>query len=290
MTSELYPNLLLNTTNSFFAFILVLIIGFITLKFTRKYSDSERRKRQLRTRTLYICCLIYVFLLAKIWVDGFTQILAVLGLVSAALVITNKESIMNLVGWLIINWRELFTEGDLVQIDKNKGVIKSIGLLYLTMEETIEQSGYLKTGRILKLPNNNVIIHPIINYTYHSSPILQKHELQFKCSSDINIIKSTIENVISEVISEMATNTNSQSLLSHSPKNSTKSKSSTNHKNNHIDEKNYQICFMLKHDEELYIEVIVYFYCYIDQYEDIKLNFISKIINKINASNSVFFN
>ncbi|AHB99143.1 mechanosensitive ion channel [Francisella orientalis] len=39
-----------------------------------------------------------------------------LRLVAAGLIIVNKETVMNLVGWIIINWRSLFSEGDYIQI------------------------------------------------------------------------------------------------------------------------------------------------------------------------------
>lgn len=274
MQETIYNDFVINITNSVYAILLVTIIGSSCYYLVKKNTDSDRRKKQLRNRTLYISCLVFAFLLARIWVEGFTQLFAVLGLVSAALVITNKETIMNLVGWLIINWRELFTEGDLVQLDKNKGYIKSIGLLYITMDETIEQSGFLKTGRVLKIPNNHVILHPTINFSYDNKPILQKHELQFKSTTDLNKLKEVLQEIIVDLIRE--TNTN---------RSQDKTKSSKKYKA--LDESKYHISVALKPEKELTLEVVVYFYSYIEEYEDTKINFISKLIKSIDKTDQI---
>lgn len=275
MQETIYNNFVINLTNSCYALITVAIVTLLSYYIVKKYHDSDRKRKQLRNRILYICSLVYAFLLARIWVEGFTQLFAVLGFVSAALVITNKESIMNLVGWLIINWRELFTEGDLVQIDKNKGYIKSLGFLYITMEETItEHSAYLKTGKILKIPNNHIILYPTINFSYDSKPILQKHELQFKSTTDINLLKDCLQKIILEVIREANSNR-------------TKNFSKANKKLKALDETKYLISFNLKSDKDLILEVIVYFSSYIEEYEGTKINFISKLLTLINNSDKI---
>jgi small-conductance mechanosensitive channel len=73
---------------------------------------------------------VYLLLLARIWVQGFGQLIAVLGLVSAALVVINKDNIINLVGFLIIMWRGLFSENDLIQVQSFRGVVQNVGVLY----------------------------------------------------------------------------------------------------------------------------------------------------------------
>jgi len=273
----MYNDFVSNSLYSIFVLIFIAAIGLISFYGIYKYNDSDRKKKQLRNRILYLCFLVYIFALAKIWVEGFTQLVAVLGLVSAALVITNKESIMSLVGWLIINWRELFTEGDLVRIDKNKGYIKSIGILYITMEETAEHSFFLKTGKILKIPNNNIILHPTTNFTYDFLPILQKHELLFKTDTDLVLLKSKLQDIIKEVIKEANDNNLKASLAS--------ARKSKKHKM--LDENKHQICFSLKNDDEMLVEVIVYFYCYLAEYESAKLSFITKLLDFINNSEKV---
>ena len=96
---------------------MVYLLALILL--TSKTEDVKEKKRR-RVRLLYVMAIFFIFILAQIWVEGFTQLLAILGLVSAALVITNKEIIMNFSGWLIIIWRGLFTEDDLIEIQQLK--------------------------------------------------------------------------------------------------------------------------------------------------------------------------
>lgn len=224
---------------------------------------------------MYLCLVIYAFILARIWVEGFAHILTVLGLVSAALVITNKETIMNLVGWLIINWRELFTEGDLIQIDKNKGYVKSIGILYLTIEEVVEKTDYIRTGKVLKIPNNVVILHPIVNFTYETRPILQKYNLSFKIDSDLGEVKVLLDEALAPII-ENVTNSRTKN----------KSKQAAIKLGAH-DPKLFHTSFDIKGEKETYIEASIYFYSYIDEYEDMKFAFMKQVLSNVTRAQKV---
>ena len=143
------------------------IIGLLAFSFEYLYvrKITNRRKR-LRTkvmaRNLIIISLIVIF--AKIWVDGFGHFLALIGFVSAALTITQKENILNLTGWLIIMWRNAFSEGDFIKIGNVSGVVKSLGVFYFTLEEISGNNYSDKTGKIIKVPNFHISTHPFLTY------------------------------------------------------------------------------------------------------------------------------
>lgn len=80
-----------------------------------------------------------------------------LGLVAAGLVVTNKESIMNFAGFLIINWRGIFTEDDFIQIQNHIGCVESIQPFYFKLYETTSTNQKQATGRAIKIPNSLVI-------------------------------------------------------------------------------------------------------------------------------------
>tara|TARA_R110002072_G_scaffold281526_1_gene444059 strand:- start:6546 stop:7391 length:846 start_codon:yes stop_codon:yes gene_type:complete len=272
MGQEIYNDFIINFVSSLVTLIILLLSSFVIITVFKKKNYSSRKYKKLKNRVLYISFLIYVFCLAKIWVDGFTQLITVLGLVSAALVVTNKESIMSLVGCLVINWRDLFTEGDLIQIDTNKGYVKSIGPLYITMEETIDQTGYLKTGRILKIPNNQIILHSTINFNYEDNPVLQEHEFNFNSIIDIKYTKKIIIDILKEILDKAEIE---------------RGKNKKNKGNNHI--KKFHISTNLKQnkDTEHCISMKIYFYSYIDEYENIKTDFISSVLKSLNHKNEV---
>ena len=53
-----------------------------------------------------------------------------------------QRDYMNLVGWMIINWRESFAEGDFIQIQNYSGYVSNIGPLYFKIYETVNALFY----------------------------------------------------------------------------------------------------------------------------------------------------
>lgn len=144
----------------------ICLTGYLLLKFVFKKQIQEKRKRdKVLSRIKYIFFAFGILFVFQIWVQGFFEILAFIGFLSAGITITQKDNLMNIVGFLIITWRELFIEGDLVKISSYNGVVKSIGFLYFTVQEVDEGMYNEFTGRIVKIPNGWVSKNPLINYT-----------------------------------------------------------------------------------------------------------------------------
>src|ERR1700731_4295063 len=144
-------DIFLNILSTVVAAVVIAIIYFIAVAALTKKTDDLKEKRRRKVRLFYLMAIFFIFILARIWVEGFTQLLAVLGLVSAALVITNKEIIMNFTGWLIIIWRGLFSEDDLIEIQQYKGYVRSIHVLYFSLLEIDKESHNVITGRMIRI-------------------------------------------------------------------------------------------------------------------------------------------
>lgn len=142
--------------------IMILIYAIISLVIAKIYKSPKQKKR-VRARFFYLVLLVYFASIARLWIEGFGNIFTVLGLVSAALVVTNKETIMNFVGWFIVSWRGLFAEGDYVEINKLKGYVYQIGPLYFTLSN--QKSRATKHACLTKIPNGLVINNPLVNYS-----------------------------------------------------------------------------------------------------------------------------
>ncbi|MBN9287509.1 MAG: hypothetical protein BGO43_04575 [Gammaproteobacteria bacterium 39-13] len=126
----------------------------------------KKRFEQVSIRLRYILISFFMIFFIKIWVEGFIQILAFVGFISAAITLTQKDTLMNLVGWLIINWRGLFHEEDYIRIANNAGFVKSIGPLYFTLHEASLDFPTSATGRVAKIPNGLVTRNPVVNYSH----------------------------------------------------------------------------------------------------------------------------
>lgn len=141
--------------------------GYLLFKFlfTRKIKVKKTR-HQYSIRLKYFFFILFMIFFVKIWVDGFIQILAFFGFVSAAITLTQKDNLMNLVGWLIINWRGLFSEEDYIRISSYSGYVKSIGFLYFSLVEASPEFPESSTGRIIKVPNGLVARNPVTNLSH----------------------------------------------------------------------------------------------------------------------------
>lgn len=146
----------------------VIFLGiYLILKFllTRKIKIKKTRS-QISVRLRYGVFIFFMIFFIKIWVEGFIQILAFIGFVSAAMTLTQKDNLMNLVGWLIINWRGLFIEDDFIRISNYGGYVKSIGFLYFTLVEANPEFPEASTGRVIKIPNGLVARNPVVNLSH----------------------------------------------------------------------------------------------------------------------------
>lgn len=136
----------------------------IYLFFARK-AETNKEKIQLRSRVVYLAIIVFLLVMVRTWVEGFYHLFTMLSLVAAGLVITNKENILNLSAYLIINWRGLFSEGDHVQIQGMTGYVDSIHLMYFKLYETTDLELAQATGKTIKIPNSLVITQPIKTFS-----------------------------------------------------------------------------------------------------------------------------
>lgn len=170
------------------AFVVILICAVVLYLFLKRKLTSAKQKKQCRSRLTYIAVIIFCLVLVRIWIEGFTHIFTMLSLVAAGLVVTNKESIMNIVGWLIINWRGLFSEGDLIQFQNQIGYVSTIKLFFFKLNEVDDMYHPRLTGRRIKIPNGLLISNPVIMYSPEFN--LVKNQIIVKLSGDADLTKA----------------------------------------------------------------------------------------------------
>lgn len=164
--SEIINTYSIKLINSFLLTI-VFLGGYLLCKFflTRRMKNKKIRSQYI-IRYKYLFFILFMIFFIKIWVEGFIQILAFVGFLSAAITLTQKENLMNIVGWVIINWRGLFSEEDTIRISNFSGLVKKIGFLYFTLVESNPDFPESETGRIIKIPNGMVSRNPIFNFSH----------------------------------------------------------------------------------------------------------------------------
>src|SRR3990167_319425 len=199
--NQVYNNLI----HTIAAFVILAATYFLLFFIIRNKSDSGKNKKRFKRRLFYVLSFIFIIILVRIWVAGFTHLITVLGLVSAALVVTNKESIMNLTGCLIILWRGLFTEDDFIEIQNHKGYVRRISPFYFTISEMSSVTDNHISGRITKLPNSLVITNAVTNHS-HQSYLMKMHMVAiFKPNTPVAQAKELFLHCIEQVLAEYCT-------------------------------------------------------------------------------------
>jgi small-conductance mechanosensitive channel len=180
------------TSTAISAFVIVACVTVLYYLFKNKFY-TERKRRQFKLRMTYLGVLIFLLVLTRIWVNGFTHIFTMLSLIAAGLVVTNKESIMNFAGWLIINWRGVFSEGDYIQIQGFTGCIDSINTFHFKVIESTSVDAGIFTGRTIKVPNSLIITTPFILFTPERHCLFQCYSFQIPETANAFEIMKQIE-------------------------------------------------------------------------------------------------
>lgn len=193
--NEVYLNLLKAGMTIIFVVLIDVIFEFLI----KREIKDKKKSIKWRVATRYVLFFCLLFFMAKIWVEGFGYLLTVIGVISAALTITQKEYLMNFFGWLIIMWRDLFVEGDYVEVGKYIGYIKKIGPLYFSMEEGSDLIWGDKTGRLIKIPNSLIATNPVVNFSVDKTFFEGRMLFTFSFKSPIEKINALLPKIEMEI-------------------------------------------------------------------------------------------
>ncbi|AIT08514.1 mechanosensitive ion channel protein MscS [Candidatus Francisella endociliophora] len=271
LDNQIFLNLISTIVN----IIIVSVVAIISFYLLRKRTKSTKQLNKLRSRIVYISIIMFILIVIKIWVGGISHLLTMLSLVAAGLVIVNKETVMNFVGWIIINWRSLFSEGDYIQIQDYHGYITEIKLFYFRMYETIEHGDKKITGQLIKLPNAIVITSPISTYAGDENITLNKVPYILSADKDILTLTEKANKIITKLISEKYDYNDDFS------KSSLISKS----KLKHCGITSFAPIVEIKTvaDKDNLLNIQASFYCYIDHKRELEQSYIKELIKEIKA-------
>ncbi|ASK77619.1 hypothetical protein CF386_00190 [Paraphotobacterium marinum] len=189
------PHLLHSIAAAAIIFVLSLFIYFL---FKRKF-EIKKQRRQFKYRITYIGLIVLSIAMAQIWIEGLNDVFTMVALVATGLIVSNKETIMNLVGFLIINWRGIFTEGDFIQIQNFKGYVVTIRPFYFKIYETTSISKAQATGKTIKIPNNLIITAPTKTFNPETNITLSEISYMVDWSSNNRLALEITTNLINQL-------------------------------------------------------------------------------------------
>ncbi len=159
----------------------------------------------------YLTAVAGALLVGGQWFEALGDITTFLGLLSAGLAIALKDIVASFAGWVFIIWRRPFEMGDRVEIGPYSGDVIDIRLFKFTLMEignwvAADQS----TGRIIHLPNSNVLTDGIANYTKGFKYIWNELEVLVTFESDWRKAKSILQGVAARHADHLSPNTASR--------------------------------------------------------------------------------
>lgn len=122
---------------------------------------SQRLERQIIWRNAII--LTGVVIILAVWSTKLANFALSLAAVAAALLVVNKEAVMNLMGFVNLTISRPFTFGDYVEIGGASGRVVDINAMMTTVLET--KAGHQVTGATVSVPNALLLIQPVRNLT-----------------------------------------------------------------------------------------------------------------------------
>ncbi|MCA9391247.1 MAG: mechanosensitive ion channel [Candidatus Magasanikbacteria bacterium] len=162
-----------------------------------KRITNSRAKYSFRKSMSLLSALFVGIFLLRIWIPNPQTLLIAYGLFAAGVAISLQDLFKNIAGSLIIFFTSIYRVGDRIEIGGKHGDVIDIGLFYTTMLELKEWvNGDQATGRLLSVPNGQVLFMPVQNYTKDHSFIWDEIALPVTYHSDWKKALTIIESIV----------------------------------------------------------------------------------------------
>lgn len=163
-----------------------------------RIADSRARYSFRKTTQLLFLVTAFVVVL-RIWVVNPQALLVAYGLVAAGVAIALQDVFKNFAGALAIIFTGIYRVGDRVEINGKSGDVIDIGLFYTSLlEMRAWVDGDQTTGRIVTIPNGQILSYPVHNYTKDHHFIWEELTLPITYQSDWKKAMEVIARVIKE--------------------------------------------------------------------------------------------
>ncbi len=183
-----YPKLYL--VNAFYT-VLALTIIYLVFKIVlenvviEKIQDKKTRY-SLRKAISIIYIVAFLVVSLSIWVAQTQTLIVSFGLIAAGIAVSLQDFFKNIVGGITLFLTGIYRVGDRIEIKDKCGDVIDIGIMYTTLMETGQWiRGDQATGRLINIPNGQVLSSNVDNYTKDNSFIWDEITVPIKYGSDL---------------------------------------------------------------------------------------------------------
>ncbi|PYP86282.1 MAG: mechanosensitive ion channel protein MscS [Blastocatellia bacterium AA13] len=168
-----------------------------------RIDDAVSRYNLARIQRLIAGILVILTVVSILFVNWYAAVLS-LGLISVILGFALQTPVSSFIGWLYIMARGTYRIGDRIKIGDAAGDVIDVSYLDTTLWEV---RGHLSSdqasGRIIKLPNSEVLRSAVYYYTWPLFPYIWD-EIKFTIGyeSDLDFVAKTLQETVEAEIGE----------------------------------------------------------------------------------------
>jgi small-conductance mechanosensitive channel len=209
---------LLYSRETFYLEIFTYILGIIFLnyifQFLKYRTLSIIKDDVLKSRFRSWLNLGFVFVVAYLIASLFSKhsgtIIAISGILSAALVFALQDFVSSFFAWVFILSREKYRVGDVIKVAGTHsyiyGKVIKIEIFRTILEERMGDGDYngnlnkeMITGRTVSIPNNMVMKGAVLNFTLENKALWHPFNLTITFDSDFELAESVLNEIMNEV-------------------------------------------------------------------------------------------
>jgi small-conductance mechanosensitive channel len=196
--------LMLNLMVTALILVALTLIRYLALAFVYKRMENVRQQYLAKKYLSYAVAFVGLFLIGRVWVDGFHSLATFLGLLSAGIAIALKDVILDMAGWVYLGMRKPFELGDRIEIGDLQGdVIDKRVLKFSVMEIGNWVDADQSTGRVVHVPNHRIFSQSIYNYTQGFQFIWNELPVRLTFESDWRKAKAILQKLAEKHASEI---------------------------------------------------------------------------------------
>jgi small-conductance mechanosensitive channel len=188
--------------------VLVVGLALLTARLGRRLvarvvDDSSRRYRGYKLIGRVVGVLV-VAVLVLTWAPVRRDMVTLFTVIGTGLAIATREALMSVLGWLHLTIRAPYRQGDRIEVNGVHGDVVDIRLLHTTL---VEVGGWVEgeqsTGRLVHVPNNWIILHPVTNDTHGFGFIWNEFTVTLTPESDWKAAQALLEGFVREMSPEV---------------------------------------------------------------------------------------
>lgn len=201
LSQGLVPSLLVVTIVTAGVWAVLRLLGPVFERVTATKTGSHAQARSTWRVVSYVVLFAVLLGLTFTFLVDVASTALGLGLLGAALAFVLQKPLLNVVGWALLNYRQVYRIGDRIEVSGVHGYVTDINLMHTELQEFGNwMHGDTFTGRLATVPNAAVVETPVWNYTRDFPLVWDEVEVLVTYESDVEVAKRIIIDAAMEVV------------------------------------------------------------------------------------------